>query len=102
MPTLTIKTVKKEPVEIQIPCPCFFRDYSERQYIGVLDDKTLVRLYRLSDYTSIINEDYSESESAKNSISEAYNTMHSCTEAEFFQAYDEIIESIFLHPKLKI
>lgn len=101
---IKIKVEKKEVTEkvIEIPVPCFFRCKSETDYLAVLDEKTLVTIFTMDDLTIIKNQDYTQSPSAMNEIHSAYLNFHSCTETEFLEKYDAVIESISLHPKLAV
>lgn len=98
--TLSIETREKK--DIDIPVPAFFRNKSETDYIGLLDQKTLVTIYNNGDLTIVKNQDFTNSDSAKREILDAYNHYGSCTETEFLEKYDQVIESISLHPKLAV
>lgn len=95
--TVTIEKTQTEQIELQVPC--FFRDKAEKNYVGVLDEKTVVAIYKSGTLTIIKN-------GTLNilfvDLREAYQHFHSCTETEFMEKYDQVVESISLHPKLAI
>ncbi len=94
---LTIETKQTEQVEI--PVPSFMRSKDEKHWVGILDEKTIVTIYANEDFVIVKN---STPEIAERELTEAHKTFHSCTEFEFLQKYDEVIESISLHPKLAV
>jgi hypothetical protein len=96
---MTIKIIKTESVETEIQVPAFFRDSNERNFIGVLDEKTVVTIYSSDELTIVKN---TTPQFASRDIAEAYNEFYSCTEAEFLEKYESVIHSISLHPKLAI
>lgn len=99
MQTLTVSVEKKETQEVEITVPCFFRSQDEKDYIGVLDENTVVHIYDSGTYKSLT---HSELWIKKHEVTKAWFEYHSCTEAEFLTKYDEVIESISLHPKLAV
>lgn len=96
---MLIQITKKQTSQVEIPVPCFFKNKDEDTYLGVLDEKTVVRIFKIGDHAIIIN---TTSDLCPEYIRDAYESFHSCTESEFLTAYDETIESISLHPKLAV
>jgi len=99
MNTLKLSVEKKQTSEVEIQIPCFFRNKSETDYIGVLDAKTIVNIYQCGDMTIIKN---TTMEISKHEVSTAYSNWITCTESEFLEKYDAVVESISLHPKLAV
>lgn len=95
--TVTIEKTQTEEIELQVPC--FFRDKAEKNYVGVLDEKTVVVVYKSENFTIIKN---STPDVLSLDLKEAYSKFHSCTETEFMEKYDQVVESISLHPKLAV
>jgi len=96
---MTIQLTKKiESTEkVDLPVPCFFRDKSETNYIGLLDSDTVVTIYRNSDLLMIQNTKLYVKEQ---DLVKARQTMLSCTESEFFEAYADVEQKMSLHPIL--
>lgn len=95
---MLIETTVTKTQQVEIPVPSFYRTKDEKNYIGILDDTTIVSLY-VSDELKIVKNCTPMYEGA---IKEAYEKWHSCTETEFLEKYDAVIESISLHPKLAV
>lgn len=96
---MTIKTTVTNLVEVEVPVPFFARSVDEKYYIGLLDEKTVVRLTRIQNYTCIQN---SDPDTFKTELADAWKNCTACTESEFISAYDNAIESISLHPKIAV
>ena len=97
-------TKKTETIEeIELTVPCFFRNFEETNYIGLLDEKTVVEIL-CDKYETTIKNLSSETgwSYPKDRIGHGYNKYHSCTETEFFTKYYEIIGSISLKPELML
>lgn len=77
------------------------RSKDEKEYIGVLDAKTVVTVFN-SDNLIIVKNSSIDSNFIKEEIVKAHLSFHSCTETEFIEAYDKAIEDMRLHPKLAI
>lgn len=99
MNTLTVETTRSEKRTIELPIPFFARSKNENDWIAVLDEKTVVNIYKGANLTIIKN---STPNYESNMLAEAYETWHSCTETEFLEKYDDVISSISLHPKLAV
>lgn len=99
MQTLSVETTRSEKISVEIPVPFFARNKTESEWIGLLDNKTVVNIYNGGKLTIIKN---STPDFEKNLLIEAFKTWHSCTETEFLDKYDAVIESISLHPKLAV
>lgn len=100
MQTLSVEAYISEKKMIEIPVPFFARRNDEREYIGLLDENTVVKIYSGQSHTSVSNSQMDSMEKSK--LIEAFETWHSCTETEFLDKYDAVIESISLHPKLAV
>lgn len=96
---MTIQLTKKiettEPVDL--PVPCFFRDKAEREYIGLLDNDTVVTIFRGTDMLMIQN---SKLWLKVDDLAKAYQRFHSCTETEFMEAYADVEQKMSLNPIL--
>ena len=94
---ITIETTVQETKTVDLIIPCFFRDLKEQDYIGLLDEDTVVTIYRNSDLLQIQN---SKLWLKKNDLVNAYHNFTSCTETEFFDAYADVEQKMSLHPIL--
>ncbi|HEX7906212.1 MAG TPA: hypothetical protein VF487_20200 [Chitinophagaceae bacterium] len=101
MSKVTISTTQKTTITTEIPVPCFLRSLDEKEYIALLDEKTIVSVFK-TDQLTIIKNSSIESSISKQELTDAWQKFHGCTEVEFLQAYDAVIESISLHPKLAV
>jgi hypothetical protein len=90
---------KKLTEEIDVIFPSFFRNREQTHYVGLLNEETGVRIYIQKDHISITN---TRPDFMAHTIEEAYRSFHSCTETDFFEAYEKAIHAITLHPKLSI
>lgn len=99
---LTIETTVTQKKILDIQIPCFVRTKNQKEYYAVLDEKTMVKLLVLDTYINITNTEFGTYE--KNQFAEAWGSelWTSCTEMEFLEKYDSVIESISLHPKLAV
>lgn len=100
MQKLSIEANFSQTRTVEIPVPFFARTKDESNYIALLDEKTVVRIYKGLSYTSVCNSEIDMAEKSK--LIEAWETWHSCTETEFFDKYYSVIESISLHPRLAV
>lgn len=100
MQTLTAETTRSEKRTVEIPIPFFSRTKDETNYLALLDSETVVRVYVNKNCSIVTNAKVDVYEMSK--IVEAWETWHSCTETEFLEKYDAVIESISLHPKLAV
>ena len=97
---LTIKKTTEVENEVEIPVPCFFRDKSEKNYVAMLDEKTVIKIVQDSFETTIRNYNNEAWKQGIEEVKWGYNNYHSCTETEFFTKYYEVIGSISLKPEL--
>jgi len=102
MQTLKFKTSVTTEQEVEIPVPFFCRTKDERQYWGLLDEKTLVNFYVTKDLVTIKNCNIQECSWEKADIVKAYLNHIGCSESEFVEAYDKAVASISLHPILAV
>lgn len=101
MQTLSVETTVPQVVRLEIPIPFFARTKDETEYLGLLDEKTVVQVYKCGDLTIIKNKSTSAM-FAQDDLVKAFQSWHSCTETEFFEKFYAVIESISLHPKLAV
>lgn len=96
---MTIQLTKKiEATEnIDLPVPCFFRDKLESYYIGLLDNNTVVTIYRSDDLLMIQN---SKLYMKGDELIRAYQTFTHCGETEFLEAYADVEHKMSLNPIL--
>lgn len=92
---VTQKIESTEQVELNVPC--FFRDKSETNYIGLLDEDTVVTIYRNIDLMMIQN---SKLYIKTDELAKAKSNLFSCTESEFLDAYADVEQKMCLHPIL--
>lgn len=95
---ITVKETKETVIDL--PIPVFFRNYTENQYLGVLDEKTVVRVNDMDGYMSVVNADI---DLYRKEIANAWNGVdkwRTCLESVFLEKYDEVIEKMSLHPIL--
>lgn len=92
MQTITLKANISLEKEVEITVPFFARRNDEREYIGLLDEATVVRIYVGTSHTSVSNSQMDSMEKSK--LIEAFETWHSCTEEDFLAKYEQVIESI--------
>lgn len=93
---MKLTITKQTAEEIEIPIPCFAKTRNE--LLAILDEKTVVLAFKLGNLTIIQN---SGMRSDFDKAALAWIDGERISEVEFFQAYDEILESISLTPKLK-
>lgn len=98
--TITLKTTSVQEKEFELPIPFFAANHDGTEYIGLLDESTYVNIFQLKDMTILQNSKLSEMN--KSNIVKAWETWHSCTESQFLEKYDSVIESISLHPRLAV
>lgn len=99
--TITIEKKETKTESVELPIPFFFRNKEETQYIGMLDEKTVVELIIDTFETSIRNYNQEAWNAGKGRIEAAYSLKYQpCTETEFLQKFEEIIESLSLTPKV--
>lgn len=101
MNTLTLEIMVPQPQKFEIPIPFFARTKDDTEYIGLLDEKTLVSIFKCGDLTIIKNKS-TDAMFANDELVHAFQKWHSCTETEFLDKYDAVIDSISLHPKLAV
>lgn len=97
--TVTITTKKQVEETVEIPVPCFYRNNSETYFIGVLDNDTVVKIYRGSDLLHISN---SKMWLGEHELKDAIENWIKCTEQEFFDAYADVELKMSINPILLI
>lgn len=102
MQTLPIETTVSKTRKIDLPIPFFARRKDDKKYIALLDENTVVTFYTCKGLTTISNATPDSHE--KRELVEAWEGEEwtACTETEFLDKYDAVIESISLHPKLAV
>jgi hypothetical protein len=98
MKKITIEVITTDKKEVEIFYPCFLRNFEETKYLGILDEKTVVRVSKGTIFSAVSNGNPSIMNS---DIEEAIRTYHSCTEIEFLEAFDSVVQSMSLHPILE-
>ena len=98
---MKIETTKTEKQIIEIPVPSFYKDGNCSETIsdllGVLDEKTIVRVFESQRRTSVTNFDTSLD---TGDIVDAYLKWTPITEDQFFTAYNRALHSLSLTPEL--
>jgi hypothetical protein len=98
---MKIETTKTEKQIIEIPVPSFYKDADCSETIsdlmGILDEKTIVKVYESQRRTCVQNFDTSLD---SNDIAQAYLNWKPITEDEFFIAYNRALHSLSLTPEL--
>lgn len=100
MNKITLLTESTATVEVEIPVPCFLVSKTGTEHVALLDDNTIVSVFKSEGLTIIKNSALSSY--SKKELVQAWKTFHSCTELHFFEAFDAAVESISLHPKLAV
>ena len=102
MANLTLKIEKKETTvsEVEIPIPAFWVNQEQTVYIGLLDEKTVVEIVDDKWEKSIRNFDNTTWTAGIDRVANAYQKYHGTTESIFLEKFDEVVESLSLHPKL--
>ena len=104
MEALKLKIEKKETTveEVELSIPCFFRNQAQTEYVAALDAGTIVEIVSDQYETSVRNYSSTAWNVGKGRVEHAYKHFHSCTESEFLEKFDSVVESISLHPKLAV
>lgn len=100
MTTLQIKSSVIQEKIVEIPVPFFAKAKDGYNFIGLVDEKTIIRVYQGLSYTSIVNSNPDNFENGK--LIEAFESWELMTEGEFFDKYDQVIQSISLTPIIQI
>jgi len=97
---MKITTSLTQTREIEIPVPSFYKDTSTSilDVVGILDEKTVVRVWDNKSERIFIENGIPERMS--NEISKAFNLWQMIPEEEFFTHYNNAMESLSLTPKL--
>lgn len=101
MQTINLKFAAATTVyeDVEITIPFFSRSKDEQYWMCVLDENTAIRLVIIGKYVCFIKDAPSDNY-LSGKILEAKKEYISCTESEFLEKYDAVIESI--HPKLAV
>ena len=93
---------KKEVTELQIelPVPCFFANKEGTNYIGMLDEKTVIEIVSDTYEMCIRNFNAEVWKHPLERVKDAYLSYHSCTESQFLDKYSEVERAMSLHPIL--
>lgn len=95
--TITTKEIREKQIELQPPM--FWHDKRRgeiaTEMIGLIDEKTMVRIFMTDDYTNVTN-----IIPQGNDLQEAYNKWQPITEEEFFAALATAVERVSLTPVL--
>jgi histidinol dehydrogenase len=92
---MKIKTKKTIEVEQDLIVPSFFKNGNIT--IAIINDETFIRIFKLKEHVII---SYGNPETFVYEINNAVSIFSSITEQEFFDYYQEVLESISLQPKL--
>lgn len=98
MEILKLTQVVKRDETVEIPVPSFYVSKDEKSWVGILDVNTVVTIYCTDDLKIVKN---TIPAYASSDLIDAATSYHSCTESAFLEKYDQMIESISLHPILK-
>lgn len=97
--TLTIEIMVPQPQTFEIPVPFFAKTKDESEYIGLLNEKTIVEVFKCGDLTIVKNKS-SSAMFAREDLVKAFQTWLPCTEEEFLDKYESVVASISLRPIL--
>lgn len=102
--TIQIQIEKKETTvqDVELPVPCFFISKCGTKYIGLVNEKTVIEITVDSFEKSVRSYNNDAWNAGMETVKGAYNNYHSCTESEFTQKYDEVIESISKNTLLEV
>lgn len=97
---IVVQTKREITENVRLTPPMFWKSPSEhyKEYIGLLDDKTVVSVLFLGDYVSIKN---GEPKSFTTELTSAHKLFNLSNEAEFFAAFDEAYEAMRLTPEIR-
>lgn len=98
---MKIKTTKSEDVEIDVTLP-FFRknpNFISDNYIGVLDEKTMVYMFTNEASTNVAHRLVEDN---KKEIVEAFTNWTPISEEEFLSIHAKLLKSLSLIPELMI
>lgn len=98
MNTISVKVIKETIVDEQLPFPFYRRRKDGHEFIALLDENTVVGIYKTNGLTIVKNSELSDH--SKKNLLEAWDSKEwtACTETEFLDKYDAVIESIFPSP----
>lgn len=96
---MKLTTTQTTKTDIEIPVPCFYRDdkTSLIDIMGILDEKTFVRVWKSERRWSLTN---SEVEMWQNELVNAHLNWQPITEEEFMTHYQDVYQKLSLTPKL--
>jgi hypothetical protein len=104
MQTLFIEVERQETVkqEVELSIPAYFKSEGGSLAVAIIDEKTVVELTN-DNYEKKVRTYNNEAWNAgKDLLVHAYNKYHSCTESEFVEMYDDVMQSIYSHKKLAV
>lgn len=99
---MKIETTTTVKHEVELNVPSFWRDekylkYGINDVIGLLDEKTVCRVYESQLSIRVSNQDAKDCHSE---IVKAFHEWQPITEEEFLQAYNRALHSMSLTPEL--
>lgn len=94
---MKLKTRQTTETEIEIPVPSFYKSKSSNDYIGILDEQTIISFYIAPDFSLIKN---GKPLVLDNELVSAFLNYDKIDELEFCTKHIEILESFSLEPKL--
>ena len=98
---LKVKTTHTTEREIEISLPAFYKSCSGAitEFIGILDEDTMVRVWDYKDHRTFIENQTTEDKDFE--IANYHVNYELATESEFFAAFDKAYGSLYLRPQLK-
>lgn len=92
---ITTQVTTEQTVEIELPL--FFKHRDRTEYLGVLNEQTVIKILETNGYKSISN---GGSSIYTSEIKEAHNKWSKISEQEFLAAHALFLRSLSLKPKL--
>lgn len=96
MQTLNIKTNVSIVQEATIKLPLFYKSESGVKWLGVFDENTAIRLYISGEYVSLTRDKANDNWMGQK-ILEAMSEDKPCSDEEFLNKYDEVLQSLSKH-----
>jgi hypothetical protein len=99
---MKINTETKQTSQVEIPVPSYLVNFDQTEYIGLLDEKTMISITTINDLIIVSSSNPSTSSFSQEQLVKAHSTFHGCCEFQFIEKFDEAIASIYKHEKLAV
>jgi hypothetical protein len=99
MESINLKTIQKIPVDVSVTIPSFYRSKDEKEWVALMSKDNVVSISIVGDNVWLSKQGI---DTADYKIVEAASSYHSCTESEFVEKFDNVMEQLYSHPKLAV